>query len=328
MMKPCGGRQLHLLWLLARSYRASVVDRQSGTGHNCTILGCEHSGYEYHTMEEGSCTCTVCGHIEHRYQNGVCQNCGTGCQHKWNDGYCNTCGTQCEHTGNIVPAAVIPATCTKEGWKEHFECSVCHKLFANEEGKSIWVYYEDLHIEKLGHVIGEDKHCHREGCDAEVSISNIVITPGVPANVDFMDYSQNLNSGDPTAAPLYQLDLTQPAQYIFNIPEEILYSFDSPGVSIFNKNFEFFGCLSVDPECINSAFFEEAGTYYLLPSAFGDGEEKFVQRNVPLTIAIVEEITLDNNYITDVKGDAVVITFTDDGYATEKESIWDWDEEW
>ncbi|MBQ0046091.1 MAG: T9SS type A sorting domain-containing protein [Prevotellaceae bacterium] len=51
-------------------------------GHFCTIPGCEHSGYEYHTTEEGSCACTVCGHIEHQYENGVCQNCGTGCQHK------------------------------------------------------------------------------------------------------------------------------------------------------------------------------------------------------------------------------------------------------
>lgn len=50
-------------------------------GHFCTIPGCEYSDWEFHTMEEGSCACTVCGHIEHRYQNGVCQNCGTGCQH-------------------------------------------------------------------------------------------------------------------------------------------------------------------------------------------------------------------------------------------------------
>lgn len=51
-------------------------------GHFCTIPGCEHSVYEKHTMEEGSCACTVCGHIEHQYENGKCQNCGTGCQHE------------------------------------------------------------------------------------------------------------------------------------------------------------------------------------------------------------------------------------------------------
>lgn len=290
-------------------------------GHYCTIPGCEHSEYKYHTKKEGSCACTVCGHIEHQYENGVCQNCGTGCQHEWNDGYCYICYTECEHTGNIVPAAVIPATCTKEGWKEHFECSVCHKLFANEEGVSIGEYYEDLYIEKLGHVIGNDLCCHREGCGAKVTISSTEITLDEAANVDFMNYAINYNDDDPTAEPLYQLVLTQPAQYIFSIPEEILNSFDSPGVSIFNKNFEIFGYLSVDPECTNSAFFEETGTYYLLPSAFGDGEKEFVKRNVPLTIAIVNKITLDPEEITDVDGEPVVITLTDDGYYATEQTI-------
>ena len=289
------------------------------SGHFCTIPGCEYGGYDYHTMEEGNCACTVCGHIEHQYENGVCQNCGTGCQHEWNDGYCYICHTVCDHTGNIVPAAAIPATCTKGGWKEHFECSVCHQMFANEEGEDIGDYYEDFVIEKLGHDIGDDLCCRREGCEAKVTISSTEITLGEAAYVDFMDYSQNLNSGDPTAEPLYKIVVeTTPALYSLSIPESIAEQLDSPGVSIFDKNFEYFDYLSFDPEYDNSAFFEEVGTYYLLPSAFGDGEKEFVKRNVPLTIAIVNKITLDED-ITDENGEPVVLTLTEDGsYATEQ----------
>lgn len=42
-------------------------------------------------------------------------------------------GKECKHDNSVsVPGQA--ATCTADGWKDYFECSVCHHIFSNAEG--------------------------------------------------------------------------------------------------------------------------------------------------------------------------------------------------
>ena len=57
------------------------------------------------------------------------------------DAACNTCGyersaTPVEHTHTLTKIDPVPASCTGEGTKEHWECSGCGKLFADENGQT------------------------------------------------------------------------------------------------------------------------------------------------------------------------------------------------
>lgn len=260
--------------------------------HHCTIPGCELGEWQAHTTDENG-KCTVCGH-EH--------------EHMWEAGHCCICGAACDHSGSIVHVDIIPATCTQEGLKEHYECSVCQEMFANEAGESVVNYHEYV-IEKLGHDIGDDLCCHREGCDATVTIAS-TITLDVATKVNYMNYALN-NEQDPTAEPLYKIEIATPATYTFSIPDEIAVQLSSSSICVFDKSFKIYSWVYNNPGKI---FIEEAGTYYLQPNAYSPEEVEFAYEDVPLTITAVKSITLDN--ITDEEGNAVEITFTEEGYAT------------
>lgn len=301
-------------------------------GHHCTIPGCEYSGYEDHTMEEGSCACTVCGHIKHQYENGVCQNCRTECQHEWDNGYCNICGASCEHVtkegsclcticGNTEHywddgvcencGAVCDhenpwyeeardATCINDGNKGYYGC-VCDLRFADADCTEK-ITLEDILIPATGHQFDEEHHC--TVCYRSIIIGS-TITLGEAANVDFINYCGRYNEKDPTAEPLYKIELTK-AAYNFSISEEL----ESPSIAIFDKDFNYILTVNVNEQ--NSL---EAGTYYLLPSAYSEDEDEggyveFACTNVPLTITLVESLTININ------DTPVGLTFSGDGYVT------------
>ena len=78
------------------------------------------------------------------------------------------------HEGVFVPED--PATCTTDGEKAYYECSICHKCFENEDCKTPISDFDSWKvIDALGHDFedwtsnGDGTHtgtCQREGCDA------------------------------------------------------------------------------------------------------------------------------------------------------------------
>lgn len=258
--------------------------------HRCTIPGCEeHGESQEHTRGE-NCVCTVCGYTEHYWYDGECENCGAVCYHE-----------------NPWYEEARDATCFKNGNKAYYAC-VCNLFFADADctKKITW---EDICIPATGHQFDEEHHC--TVCDRSITIGS-TITLGEAANVNFNNYCGRYNEKDPTAEPLYKIELTK-AAYNFSISEEL----DSPSIAIFDKDFNYI--LTVD---VNEPKFLEAGTCYLLPSAYLDEEDEggiveFAGIDVPLTITCIESITLETAEVTDEQGNAVEINLTDDGsYAT------------
>ena len=256
--------------------------------HHCTIPGCEeHGSWTEHEMD--GCVCTICGYTEHCWDDGVCENCGAECDHK-----------------NHWYEEARDATCIKDGNKGFYVC-VCDLFFADADctEKITW---EDIYLPATGHQFDEEHHC--TVCDRSITIGS-TITLGEAAYVDFINYCGRYNEEDPTAEPLYKIELTK-AAYNFSISEEL----DSPSIAIFDKDFNYILTVHVD-----DPNFLEAGTYYLLPSAYSEDEDEggyveFACTNVPLNITRIESITLNPEEVTDVNGDEVVLTLTDNGYAT------------
>jgi len=69
---------------------------------------------------------------------------------------CKTCNYIIEpaknHTHKLSKVEQVPATCVKEGVKEHFACSGCSQLFSDDQGKT---KATDLSIGALGHTTSE-----------------------------------------------------------------------------------------------------------------------------------------------------------------------------
>ncbi|MGN1060442.1 MAG: leucine-rich repeat domain-containing protein, partial [Candidatus Coproplasma sp.] len=120
---------------------------------------CEKWGYTLHTCECGD-----------SYQDNQ-----TPPAHKWNDGEittlptcmekgvktytCSVCGStkteQLATSGhNLIHHEAVAATCTEDGTKEYWSCSVCEKSFLDAEGKNE-TYSSSLSIEAFGHEWGE-----------------------------------------------------------------------------------------------------------------------------------------------------------------------------
>ncbi|MCR4846262.1 MAG: hypothetical protein K5865_05955, partial [Eubacterium sp.] len=114
------------------------------------------------TFEHGN----ALGHdmTEHEAKEVTCETDGNSAY--WN---CSRCKkffsdaegkTEIEENSWIIPAtghdygtliAEVPATCTDDGMKAHYECSVCHKLFVKDGDDYIEKTAEDLKIEAKGH---------------------------------------------------------------------------------------------------------------------------------------------------------------------------------
>ncbi len=124
--------------------------------------------------------CTGCGAkseaVKHTWDNGV-ENPEADCENEGTMTYtCTADGCGATYTEAVAAddhsygewIEEIPATCLKEGTKGHYECSVCHKYFAEDRTTVI----SDLTITKLAHsYTGEYKwnnsvtpHTHSQKC--------------------------------------------------------------------------------------------------------------------------------------------------------------------
>ena len=135
-----------------------VTERYVGYYNPALQETCEHPEEAIEILDEEEATCTEDGYVE-----WVCTNCGYSdveiIEAKGHDfdkpvtikaptceedgiavGKCKVCGFYGESvvkaTGhNLVYHAKVEATCKDEGTAEYYECSNCHKLFADKEEK-------------------------------------------------------------------------------------------------------------------------------------------------------------------------------------------------
>ena len=186
---------------------------QYSTSDTCVWYECERchetkdaAGHSWDTGEvikaatETSCgkkkfTCSVCGTEkyediepisgthEHVWSDveTVVQTCTT---RGWKVRECATCGATYRYdyfdpSGHTLSVVEKAATCEEKGKKKHYECSVCHGLFKDENGINA-TNAEEVKIPALEHawskVFSSDdsEHwyaCTREGCTARDSVT-------------------------------------------------------------------------------------------------------------------------------------------------------------
>lgn len=161
--------------------------RYNSGGHYRYCTGCgeiveleEHTGGKATCVEKGKCT--VCGYAylpeneDHTpdtewtacaglYHAKLCTRCGAHCTPEAHQPgaeateispqTCTVCGyimaPAKEHTHKLSKVEMIPATCTKEGQKEHYTCSGCSDLFSDAEGKNKISNSKNLVLPALNH---------------------------------------------------------------------------------------------------------------------------------------------------------------------------------
>ena len=125
----------------------------------------EPLGHDYQKVEAKEATCTEPGNIEH-YKCSRCtklfvdEEGGTKKEIPAEE----VVTTKEHNYGELI--AEVPATCTEEGTKAHYQCSECEKLFVDEttaqdDGTSVTikkeVTAEELVIEKIAHTVVVDE---------------------------------------------------------------------------------------------------------------------------------------------------------------------------
>ncbi len=115
-------------------------------------------GHAYEKVEAKEATCTEPGNIEH-YKCSRCSKLFVDEEGVKNEVTADKVVTTKDHEyGELI--AEVPATCTKEGTKAHYQCSECEKLFVDEttaqdDGTSVTIKKEvtaaELVIEKTAH---------------------------------------------------------------------------------------------------------------------------------------------------------------------------------
>lgn len=151
----------------------------------CTVCGEmmeneNHKGGKATCVEKGKCT--VCGYAylpeneDHTpdtkwtacaglYHAKLCKLCGAHCtpeEHKpgaaateTSPQTCTVCGyiitPAKNHTHKLSKVEMVPATCLKEGMKEHYACSGCSDKFTDAEGKNKIPESETLKLPALEH---------------------------------------------------------------------------------------------------------------------------------------------------------------------------------
>ena len=103
----------------------------------------------------------------------VCKNCayeGLKDVHDYgDDGICDTCtyngAHKCADESELVLKAEKPATCTEDGYVQHYECSGCKKLFGDKFGITE-LTSEDIRIE-AHHTLGAEVAAKDATCTAE-----------------------------------------------------------------------------------------------------------------------------------------------------------------
>ncbi len=124
----------------------------------------EPLGHEYQMVEAKEATCTEPGNIEH-YKCSRCSKLFIDEEGVKNEVTADKVVTTKEHEyGELI--AEVAATCTEEGTKAHYKCSVCEKLFVDEnttqdDGTSVTIKKEvtaaELVIEKTAHTVVVDE---------------------------------------------------------------------------------------------------------------------------------------------------------------------------
>lgn len=103
-------------------------------------------------------------------------------------------GEDCEH--NIKRVEAVLPTCTKEGRKTYYQCSICGKKFTDISGQSE-VSEEDLIIEKLDHTVVIDPPVHptasttgkTEGSHCAVCKKVLVAQKTIPATENYIIFN-------------------------------------------------------------------------------------------------------------------------------------------
>ena len=146
--------------------------------------------------QKWSCCNTVVKTEKHTWNdNGVCSECGYVCTHTGGTATCKdkaTCTICGEKYGDLAAhkltkAAATAATCTVPGNIEYWTCSICEKLFSDENGTTV-VKKADTVIPALGHEGGEWQSnetghwmvCAREGCGEQFSKADHQTEAGTP----------------------------------------------------------------------------------------------------------------------------------------------------
>ncbi|MCR4846260.1 MAG: M6 family metalloprotease domain-containing protein, partial [Eubacterium sp.] len=129
-------------------------------------------GEDYEEKTAAELKIDALGHdmTEHEAKEATCETDGNGAY--WN---CSRCKkffsdeegeTEIEENSWIIPAAgheygeliaEVPATCTDDGMKAHYECSVCHKLFVKNGDEYEEKTAEELKIAATGHEFDQEK---------------------------------------------------------------------------------------------------------------------------------------------------------------------------
>lgn len=134
-----------------------ALEKGKGT---VTVLAKDKAG------NETSVTVTV--NNGHTWNNGVCSVCNYACVHKDDspkDHECDICGkTISGHT--LTKTDAKTPTCTEDGNTAYWTCSVCHKLFSDENGTTETTL-ADVTITTTGHSLvkteAKDATCTEDG---------------------------------------------------------------------------------------------------------------------------------------------------------------------
>ncbi len=124
----------------------------------------EPLGHEYQKVEAKEATCTEPGNIEY-YKCSRCTKLFVEVEGVKNEVTADKVVTTKDHEyGELIEE--VPATCTEEGTKAHYQCSECEKLFVDEnttqdDGTSVTTKKEvtaaELVIEKIAHTVVVDE---------------------------------------------------------------------------------------------------------------------------------------------------------------------------
>lgn len=184
--------------------------------HQCSVCrtGLDIADHEYVPVSNGdgthTLTCKVCG-----VTSGDPIKCMDSLKDE--DCACDDCKALVTHSIKMLSKIDgVPATCTKDGTIEHYQCKTCKKLFVKKDGAYVevndvtekalghdWVFVENISVdvdnpEKTvhlfecsrcpahktgGHVDSDnDCYCDLEACGALVHSHKIIEVPGQKAN--------------------------------------------------------------------------------------------------------------------------------------------------
>lgn len=108
--------------------KTCVHEWESGVCKVCA-LACTH------TFGATDGVCTICGTKDPNYDpecyphvlvNGVCTNCGKGCNHVWVNGVCSACSFQCVHEWANGVCTTCSVACAHDWTDRQGECGICH----------------------------------------------------------------------------------------------------------------------------------------------------------------------------------------------------------